>query len=236
LQIKLYIKETLSEYYEKVKGGKGDISFFLELSLDIYAHCPICGGEDCAQFLSYYTREAVDEKGKFLKDFPIARFKCNRKGTNIKVDHKTFSLLPYQLIPYRKYCIEFTIEGCKSKNIEGSCLNDVLDHLAEIAEDDLSLNGNQILRMDTIVEEAIDKVLASGYYPEFEDTVYQDSSGEGRIKDFIEFAEGFECFKQICDIKGPAALGYDFYVSGGGYYKNAHFLFGIPSQFRNRGS
>jgi hypothetical protein len=235
LQIKLYIQETLFEYYEKVKGGKGDISSLLELSLAIYAHCPICGGKNCPEFLGYYTREAVDEKGRFFKDLPIARFKCNRKGNNIKVDHKTFSLLPYQLIPYRKYCIEFTIEGCKARNKEGSCVNDALDDLAERAEDDLSINGSQIQRMDTIAEEAIEKILTSGYYPEFEDTIYQHSSGEERIKKFTEFAEGFECLNQICDTQGTAALGYDFYIRGGGYYKNAHFLFGTPSQFRDRG-
>jgi hypothetical protein len=235
VQIPLYTKETLSEYYEKVKGEKRDIFSILELFLDVYSSCPICGGKDCARFFKYYTREVVDENGKFYKDFPIAQFICNRKGNNIKVGHKTFSLLPYQLIPYRKYSIYFTIESCKSRNKEGKSINGVLDHLAGIAEDDLSINGNQILRMDTLIEEAIDKILASGYYPEFDTTLHQHSSGEGRIKNFIEYAEGFECLKGICDIKGPCALGYDFYLSGGGYYKNAHFLFGTASQFRLRG-
>lgn len=90
--------------------------------------------------------------------------------------------------------------------------------------------------MDRIIEEAIDKILARGYYAEFEDTIYQQSLVEEKIKSFIDFADGFECHKEILDIKGPSALGYDFYLSGGGYYKNAHFLFGTPSQFRSRGS
>lgn len=236
MQVLLYINETLSQYYNKVKGESRDIFSLLSLSIDVYSHCPLCGGKDCARFFKYYTREAVDEKGKFYKDFPIAQFMCYRKGDSIIIEHKTFSLLPYQLIPYRKYSIFFTIESSKSRNKDDNSINKVLNHLAEISEDDLPVNGTQIQRMDTIIEEAIDKILARGYYAEFEDTIYQQSRVEERMKSFIDFADEFECHKDISDIKGPSALGYDFYLSGGGYYKNAPFLFGTPSQFRNRGS
>jgi len=58
---------------------------------------------------------------------------------------------------------------------------------------------------------------------------------KGEINSFIEFSEQFECSKLDFDIKGSCALGYDFYLCGGGYYKNAWFLFGTPSQFRDKG-
>jgi hypothetical protein len=237
LQVTICIKETLYEYYEKVKGKNIDIFLILELYLDVYNHCPICGGVDCAQFIGYYPRKVVDKNGKSYDDFPIARFLCHRKGTNIEIDHKTFSLLPYQLIPYRKYSIPFIEESLSSRYIEGRSICNVLDDIAQLGKEDiLSTSSSQLLGFDKLVAEAIDKILASGYYPEFEQIIFNQSSVEATTRHFIEFAQAFECVKVDSGIKGACGLGYDFYLSGGGYYKNAQYLFGKPSQFRDRGS
>lgn len=236
MQIPIYITETLSEYYEKVKGRNYDIFSILELPLDVYNNCPICGGADCAQFIEYYTRGVVDGNGRFYEDFPIARFLCSRKGTDIRIGHKTFSLLPFQLIPYRKYSIPFIVKTLESRYIEGGSIYEVLDDLAALGEENnLPTSGSQLSGFDKLLEEAIDKILASGYYPEFEEEVFCNSNLKGQIKSFIEFSEEFECVKVDCSRKGPCALGYDFYLCGGGYYKNARLLFGTPSQFRDRG-
>lgn len=235
MQVIINIKETLSEYYEKVNGKNYDIFIILELSIDVYNSCPICGGMKCAQFIGYYLRKVVDENGKKYDDFPIARFLCNRKGTDIVVAHKTFSLLPFQLIPYHKYSIAFMVKTLRLRYVEEYSLYDTLDELAESGEDSLSINAGQVIGFTGVVEEAIDKILAGGYYPEFEEKIFQDSSLKEQIKNFIEFSEEFECVKVNSPLKGPCALGYDFYLSAGAYYQNAHFLFGTPSQFRDRG-
>jgi len=36
----------------------------------------------------------------------------------------------------------------------------------------------------------------------------------------------------VLRIRGPCALSYDFYLKGGGWLQNSHFLFGTPSQFK----
>jgi hypothetical protein len=235
MQVIINMEETLSEYYEKVKGRSYDIFLILELSCDVYNRCPICGGMNCAQFIGYYVRKVVDENGKKYDDFPIARFLCNRKGTEVIVNHKTFSLLPFQLIPYHKYCIDFMVKTLKLRYVDGHSIYDTLDNLAISGEDSLSTGAGQVIDFAVMVKEAIDKILARGYYHEFDEKIFQDSSLKEQIKNFIEFSEEFECVKVDSPIEGPCALGYDFYLSGGGYLRNAHFLFGTPSQFRYRG-
>jgi len=53
-----------------------------------------------------------------------------------------------------------------------------------------------------------------------------------RIIEFITFASSFVCSQLSIKIRGPSALGYDFFLIGRGYVKNTPFLFGTPSQFR----
>jgi len=95
IQINTFIKETLSEYYNKVNRATLEISFLIELNINFMLHCPICRAGGCPQFIGYYYRHVIDEEGNYYKDFPIGRYKCRSRG-------KTFSLLPYQLVPYRR--------------------------------------------------------------------------------------------------------------------------------------
>ena len=37
--------------------------------------CPLCGGKDCAQFIGFYYRKAVDEDGRYYPDFPSALYR-----------------------------------------------------------------------------------------------------------------------------------------------------------------
>ncbi|MCL0038564.1 hypothetical protein M1N10_06100, partial [Thermodesulfovibrionales bacterium] len=74
-------------------------------------------------------------------------------------------------------------------------------------------------------------ILAVGHCKEAETELQQPSKWE-RIKRFIEFAVRFSCLKIKPYIRGPCALSYDFYIEGGGYFLNSHFLFGTASQFR----
>ena len=234
IQILLYTEYTLSEYYGKVKGKKYNIIDILDLPYDFSCRCPICGGRDCAKFLDYYPRGVVDEKGTYYKAFPVARFLCNRKGSELVSRHKTFSLLPYQLIPYTKYSLPFIIKVLKLRYIEDRSIYKLQEYLAAVEEADnihLDLSVGRIYGFKKLVMETIDKILAFGYYKEAETEFQQPSDGE-RIKRFIEFAEGFRCLKIKPCIRGPCALSYDFYMEGGSYFLNSHFLFGAASQFR----
>lgn len=187
--------------------------------------CPICGRTDCAEFIGYYGRETIDEGGTYFKAFPIARFECHRKGSVPAGAHRTFSLLPYQLIPYVKYSLPFIIKSLSSVYTEGDSVKHLLDYLAGLEDGYIDLSTSSFYRFRAFVLRCIDKMLAAGVYRETE--VLFQLPESSRIKVFIGFAEGFTCYKTDHPIRGPCALGYDFYLTGGG-----HFLFGTPSQHR----
>jgi hypothetical protein len=230
--IQILIDYTLSRYYSQVNGKSDAVGELLDLPHDLRAQCPLCGGKDCAQFIGYYYRGVIDEKGTYYKAFPIARYLCNRKEPALSIQHRTFSLLPYQLVPYTKYSIPFIIRCLKKVYGEDNSVKELLDYLAgfEIGMY-VELSASVFHAFKAFILTCIDKMSAVGFYAEAE-RVLQTPSGRQRIKTFLGFAEDFACYKTNQPIRGPCALGYDFYLSNGGHFRNGHFLFGTPSQFR----
>lgn len=249
IQIQLFTKYTLSQYYKKVKpkSEKGEnILDILDFSYNFSDLCPLCGEADCAQFIGYYHRPAIDEKGRFYKDFPVARFLCHGKGAVSIVNHRTFSLLHYHLIPYYKYSIPFLIKVMESRHIDQMTLQVLSDYIMEFTAtgpvgtdyEYIELSPSSILSLEPLIEEAINKIIMSQYYQKvrqqwmWQKTFDSDSEPIG-IKGFLEFCREFECRKTHPPIRGPTALSYDFYITGGAYKRNSYFLFGTPSQFRS---
>ena len=228
IQKLLLIKETLSEYYNKVKGEKANIFHILDLhsvETSINNRCPICEESDCAQFFTYYPRHVVEENGKTYTDFPIARFLC-------KKTKRTFSLLPYQLIPYRKYSIDFIFLALTKKYLEEESNTEVLNKLSGLDENDfLKIDTSQLADFRELAEESVSKLLATNYYLEFKDIISEANANKHLMR-FIEFAKDFESTKTEVQIRGPCALSFDFYLAGGSSLQGAQFLFGTPSQFR----
>jgi hypothetical protein len=228
IQILIYVKETLAQYYAKVKGKNYDLVEILDIGLDFRTRCPICGGEDCARFIEYYTRGVIDENGTYYKAFPIARYVCEAKG-------KTFSLLPHQLIPYIKYSITFIIKMLKARHADGLSISKLQDHVANWGENEILLiSADQLSDFRDLVNDAISKILATGYYPRLREKVSLMGNVGGRVIALIEFSKDFECAKVTPQIRGPCGLNYDFYLNEGGYFYNAPFLFGTPSQYRKK--
>lgn len=226
IQIPIVIGYTLSEYYSQVKNGEGrSICDVLPPAFDVTVRCPICGTAGCARFLEYYYRQVIDEYGTYYKAFPIARFECYRLGYAAPGAHRTFSLIPYQLIPYVKYSLPFILKCLKSVSGEGFSVNRLLDYLAECKQGHVDLGRSSFYHFRTFVLQCIDKMLAGGVCREVEKS-FQLPVVQ-RLRAFIEFAEDFTCHKTDQPIRGPCALGYDFYLTSGGY-----FLFGTPSQHR----
>jgi hypothetical protein len=176
-------------------------------------------------FLGYYYRQVIDEYGTYYKAFPVARFECSGLGYVPPGTHRTFSLLPYQLIPYVKYSLPFIIKCLKSVFWEGRSVNQLLDYLAECEQGHVDLSRSSYYHFRTFVLGCADKMLAVGVYRETEE-LFQFPAAR-RLCAFIAFAEEFTCHKTDYPIRGPCALGYDFYLASGGY-----FLFGTPSQHR----
>lgn len=233
--IQIKIKETITEYYIKVKEKKGNIVYLLDLVCDFKNCCPICGGNNCAKFIEYYTRPVIDENGTYYKYFPIARFKCYGKGKNKVSTHKTFSLLPYQLIPYSKYSIEFIIIKTlrkilvenKSKVNILDLVNELINNSNDSVEHYLSIQSIEWFLK--LIIKTINKLLASGYCKEASGKLQVKNKIE-IVKRFIEFACEFETNKTAPEIRGPCALSYDLYLTS----NQTFFLFGTPSQFRLR--
>ena len=64
----------------------------------IGAKCPLCGKRECYRQIKEYCRFAIDLFPFKKEKVPVARFLC-------KTMHRTFSLLPHQLIPYCQYTL-----------------------------------------------------------------------------------------------------------------------------------
>ncbi len=192
----------------------------------------MCGAGDCAQFIGYYCRGVIDEKGTYYKAFPIARYLCASKGKALSVRHRTFSLLPYQLVPYSKYSIPFIANALMKVYAEDSSVKELLDYLGGFKTGEyIDLSVSAFYGFRAFILTAIDKMLARGFCKELRAQL-QTPSERQRISAFLFFAEQFSCCRTDPEIRGPCALGYDYYMQDSGYVRNAHFFFGTPSQFR----
>jgi hypothetical protein len=248
IQILIFTIYTLRQYYKKVKP-KSEIGInifdILELGFNFRHRCPLCGAADCAQFIGYYFRPIIDEKGRFYKDFPVPRFLCRGKGEAKMVNHRTFSLLHYHLIPYYKCSIPFLIKIMKSRHIDQMTLQVLRDYIIEFTAtgpvgtdyECIEISPSSILALEPLIEEAINKIMMSQYYQQVSQQwqktfAFTCGNKSIAIKGFLEFCSQFECFKTHPPIRGSTALSYDFYVTNGAYARNSYFLFGTPSQFR----
>lgn len=238
IQIIIVVDYTLRQFYQKVKrehAGHGEISELIDVVDSFDTSCPLCGEADCARFLGYYYRQVIDEKGRYYEDFPVPRFVCRRKGKHAMVNHKTFSLLHYHLVPYSAYSLPFVVKVLRSRHIDGMTVEGIQGYLANITcagDDYKELSASGIFAFKELFVKAITKILVNGYYPRLSDELAETSRESVRIEIFLDFCQGFICPKLTPSIRGPCALSYDFYITGGSYLRNAFFLFGVPSQFR----
>lgn len=105
--------DSIREYKKAFLSRK--IDFFSFIGSD----CPICGNTHPYRQITPYQRNAIDLFPEFNKELiPIARFLCQNSG-------KTFSLLPFQLIPYWQYTVDAVIRtlllalGCRQAGQTG---------------------------------------------------------------------------------------------------------------------
>jgi hypothetical protein len=145
------------------------------------------------------------------------------------------------LIPYCKYSIPFVIKILKSKYIEGMSQDVLLDYVHDFTAtgspgtdyDYIELSPSRIYAFKIFIEKAIEKLLINQYYKEVTDQWQETFENDNQwIKAFLQFCPQFQCQKTQPPIRGSCALSYDFYLNGGAYRRNSHFLFGTPSQFR----
>ena len=188
--------------------------------------CPLCKGINCIGFLGTYDRNAVSSSGTFYEDFSILRFRCHEKGIK-NSPHKTFSLLPYELIPYTKYSIDFMFIIANSLYVLGKSKKTTVDDASKLLGSEFIPPVSMISKIKEYIIKAIDKVIISGYYPDLIDYL-NTSDIRVKIKSFLKYLT----LEYGCPIRGPCKMSYEYYDKNGKYKNNGSFLFGTPSQMR----
>lgn len=215
----------MQEYYHKFYSGE------LEKP-DFSLRCPICGSSGCAPYHGYYTRAALCPiNGFYAADFPVMRFKCKSTINKAIRKHVTFSLLPVQLVPYRRIALEFMFLAIWLRLSNGLSLFGAMDiierelnNLADVG-DFICVSG--LISWENMIKNACNLLISGsfnmGYITQSKGTVNED---KGVLLQFVEFAIHYRIEKDCHNIRGPDVLSFEF-------FKSANiFLFGTASQHR----
>lgn len=221
IQIPIYI-HSIAEQYAKVKRGAFEIPSFKD-------RCPLCGRKDCASFLGYYTRHAVDSAtGIHFIDFPIHRYECTDPlGFRGETAHRTFSLLPVQLIPYERFDITLIVTIAEHR-LQGESYDTICDLMANmLVKEPLLITPRKIRDAVALVDRAFSRM---GSVPDFLDMIQQCVHGDLRetILKFIELGNQ-QVSVVFPRLSGMVSLAFEYFRA---CLPRICFLFGIPSQMR----
>ena len=192
MQLQLQNVFNLSEYTEKVKLGNWNFPDFSD-------ECPICGSKHCAVRIGYYYRWVYIFNLKIKILIPIARYLCRRKNTSLKKlksKHKTFSLLPSQIIPYRLYDLDTLLFIAVLRFKNGQSLLNINAEFSAIS-DTAALAVATVLEYILLFIAAHTKLFS---YPEYKfkdyaDTVILLEKYQGGITSFAQFIhKGYTIF------------------------------------------
>ncbi len=195
--------------------------------------CPLCGGENCAVRIGFYKRKKVIVEYKIYEDVPIARWLCQRKGPG-KPQHKTFSLLPYPLIPYHRHGLNIIVDTVNFHHHNGTTLEQTKAFISSNGVDtDIPLENNQIHDFMKIFSQALLKLTTvAELKQQISQASYWDSSDPiGTMLNFIAgYQTSFSTTQQL-HASNAEQLALDFlYHFQTDDYCYRHFLFGTPSQ------
>lgn len=230
MQEPYHIKVSLQEYYRLTKSGEWTIP-------DFSKKCLICGAKDCARYHGKYERAATCPITGFEKaDLIALRFLCRGKGVRSKCDHKTFSLLPLVLVPYRQLTLRFLILAVSLRLREGLSLFDAMNaientlvNLADIG-DFLSIASQ--LQWEKMMKLALRRFIISDMSKQQQFSIVRQMPEEALVA-FLQVAIEYRTRQADPPIRGPDGLNWDFYHSSGGSTELAPFLFGTASQHRD---
>ena len=196
---------SLTEYYKFVLAKIWEFPDFSD-------KCPICGAKKCAVRIGYYYRWVYIFKLKIKLYIPVARYLCRRKNktkSQWRSTHKTFSLLPSQLIPYRMYDLDSMLYIADSSLKRNKSFLDTATDMSTMEEHPaISISTDTIMEYLEIFIQGCTKLktLFELIYNTYERYIYPIKNHTGGIIKFVE------------DI----------------YLKHAIFTFGNPSQIRIR--
>ena len=188
----------------------------------------------CARYLGFYTRRVEDPRTGFsVQDFPVMRFFCNRVGNGLRSSHRTFSLLPIELVPYRKLSILYIVLSVLirfKRNVSLlRALDIIADELCSLAQDIGFVHEPALIDHELILRLASQRFWKSAALFSTEPNFPDNQSFSG----FLEYCEDYG---SILDesIRGPPGLAWDYYILNQEHGRFGSLLFGVPSQDRDR--
>lgn len=228
VQVPYYTGVDLATYFDRFKKCQWPVP--------VIKRCPICKGIGCAIYHGYYTRRVIDPPSGFSEDmFPVIRFRCRRYGKAQVFDHKTFSLLPLQLVPYRRLSLLFMllavyqwlgsrVSTLRTSSAIESCYWQHIDQVGYVYASALKL-------WRELLNEGVDRLFRVGAsrmgLAELEKIVESE-----RLNMSLELICGEKAGRTVARARSPDELVWRYHLMMGGDKGGGYFLFGRPSQER----
>jgi len=157
----------------------------------------------------------------------VVRFLCRRKGKP-KLKDRTFSLLPYFLIPYQKFTINSAMKIIGNKLVKGKSKKEIADDVYNSFDIDSNFNFEEryIDYWIKLFRQAVLKLMI------FLDKNNQDTDflkgNKSMHKALVYLNEFTDDTKRFRNATGFSVY---YYQKQGGYRENPQFLFGTAYQF-----
>jgi hypothetical protein len=200
---------------------------------DYSACCPLCNGENCAVRIGFYKRKKVIVDNRIHKKVPIARWLCQRKGSQ-RPKHQTFSLLPYPLVPYHRHGLNVIVDTVNFHHHQSASLEQTKRFISgRGVNNDIPLENNHIHDFNKIVSHALLKLTTIAEVNQhISRASYWDHSDPiGTMLNFIAGYDSRLLVTQQLHASRAEQLSLDFlYHFQTNDYFDRHFLFGTPSQ------
>lgn len=183
--------------------------------------------------IGFYYRKKVIVEYKIYENVPIARWLCQRKGPG-KSQHKTFSLLPFPLIPYHRHGLNLIVDTVNFHHHHGASLEQTKSFISSSGVDtDIPLENNHIHDFNNIFSQAWLK-LNTNVELKQQINPASDWDSSDPIAAMLKFIAGYQsCCSTTSQLHAsPAeqlALDFLYHFQTDDYFQR-HFLFGTPSQ------
>jgi len=163
------------------------------------------------------------------------RFLCHGVGKERRSGDKTFSLLPVELVPFRKlsllYMVLSVLIRIKRKLSLLKTLDVIAAELCTGTPDILFVHESALTDHERIMRIAMRRLWKSAdLFSEAAD--FPGDSGERSLLWFLEYCTNYSsnCAESI---RGPPGLSREYYILNKRHGRYGAFLFGVPSQDRN---
>lgn len=195
--------------------------------------CEICGAMGCAGYHGFYTRAVIDPSTGFsVSDFPVMRFLCHGVGEERRSGDRTFSLLPVELVPFRKLSLLYMalsiLIRIKRKLSILKSLDVIAKELCTGTPDILFVHESALTDHEMIMRIALRRLWKSA-------DIFSEApgdSGEQSLLWFLEYCTNYSS-NRAESIRGPPGLVWDYCIQNKEHGRYGVFLFGVPSQDRN---